>query len=113
MGSGMGGAFSGNTGTANNNGNGNGIGASSGHATAASNGAEDFSDFQGSVGGSGGGGGGGETNGGSAVPTPTAAGGGGITNAKWRDVSSLVDLGGLSSNTDKKVSARAVRESWG
>lgn len=103
MGSGMGGGFSGNTSTANN---GNGIGASSGHAKTASNGNEDFSDFQGSV-GAGGSSGGGETNGGSAAPAPTA-GNGGITNAKWRDVSSLVDLGGLSSNTDKKVGAPAV-----
>lgn len=88
-----GGAF-----TGNNNGNG------AMHARGPSNG-EDFSDFQGSsssapaasatgaatTAGGGGGGGGGATNGGA------------VTNPKWRDVSSLVDLGGLSSNTEKKV----------
>lgn len=77
----------------------------------ANNGAEEFSDFQssgptltatassGETGSRGG-----MTNGG-AASTP-----GGITNPKWRDVSSLVDLGGLSSNTDKKVGIWKV---WG
>lgn len=79
--------------------NGNGIGL---HARAASNGGEDFSDFQGSTPGAGGGGKApGVTNGG--TPVAAAAAGSGVTNPKWRDVSSLVDLGGLSSNTDNKV----------
>lgn len=84
----------------------NGNGAS--HARAASNG-EDFSDFQGSgtaagVGGAKAGGGGGE----SAAAMPMGATNGGVTNPKWKDVSALVDLGGLSSNTDKKVGVVAV-----
>lgn len=72
----------------------------------ANNGAEEFSDFQSSgpatTAASGETGSGGMTNGG------TGSAPGGITNPKWRDVSSLVDLGGLSSNTDKKVGIRKV-----
>lgn len=75
----------------------------------ANNGADEFSDFQSSgptltttVSSGETGSGGGMMNGG------TASAPGGITNPKWRDVSSLVDLGGLSSNTDKKVGIRKV-----
>lgn len=66
----------------------------------ASNGADEFSDFQSS----------GVSNSGNSA-SGTRAGRGGATNGassevntKWRDVSSLVDLGGLTSNTDNKVS---------
>lgn len=86
---------------AGNNGNG------AMHARAESNGAEDFSDFQGSsstpVASSGAAAAGGET-GSMATGAGGAATNGGVTNPKWRDVSSLVDLGGLSSNTEKKAS---------
>lgn len=91
----MGGGFAGG-----NNGNLAGI-----HGRAASNGADDFSDFQGSTPSAGGGGGDGVTNGGTnaAAAAAAVAAASSVTNPKWRDVSSLVDLGGLSSNTDKKV----------
>lgn len=98
MGGGGGGAFSGN--------NGNGAV----HTRAPSTGNEDFSDFQGSSSAPGGGGGGETTSapGGGTGATTNGA----VTNPKWRDVSSLVDLGGLSSNTDKKVRALFLLE-WG
>lgn len=76
------------------------------HARAASNG-EDFSDFQGSSSSSGAAAGAAAAGIGEAGAMPGGGGGaaanGGVTNPKWRDVSSLVDLGGLSSNTEKKV----------
>lgn len=92
----MGGGFGGG-----NNGN----PASGIHARAASNGADDFNDFQGSTPVAGAGGGDGVTNGGTnaAAAAAAVAAAGSVSNPKWRDVSSLVDLGGLSSNTDKKV----------
>lgn len=77
------------------------------HGRAPSTGVDEFSDFQGnSAAGSASGAGSGKTD------TNGIGGGGGgggvvlsgISNPKWRDVSSLVDLGGLTSNTDKKVS---------
>lgn len=84
----------------------NGSGTNGAHARGPSNGAEDFSDFQGSGTPSGGGGGGeavGSSTSAAAAAAAAAKGASGVTNPKWRDVSSLVDLGGLSSNTDKKV----------
>lgn len=104
----MGGGFGGG-----NNGN----PASGIHARAASNGAEDFSEFQGSTPVAGAGGVDGVTNGGpnaaAAAAAAAVAAAGSVTNPKWRDVSSLVDLGGLSSNTDKKVGWGGLLERWG
>lgn len=107
---GSGGGVGGFVGAASTNGNG------ASHVRGApSNGTEDFTDFQGSsataapVAG-------GEGCVMNAVPGAATAFSGGagarsgvpLTNAKWRDVSSLVDLGGLSSNTDKKVCVRLL-----
>lgn len=87
----MGNGFSGFSGANNNNGI---------HARAPSSGVDEFSDFQGS---SPAGASSGNSKGAGTGVAATNGRTSGISNPKWRDVSALVDLGGLTSNTDKKV----------
>lgn len=80
----------------------------------ASSGADEFSDFQGGGVSTGGDGGAGKGGGDSAGRSSSVTNGGSSgVNAKWRDVSSLVDLGGLTSNSDKKVRGGGVGRAGG